>query len=173
MKLTPKQKKFCEYYIQTGNAAEAARQAGYSEKTAYSIGAENLTKPDISQYIAERMAAREKNLVADSDEVMRFYTAVMRGTAKDPQGVGVSFSERLKAADALMKRYNIIGDNLSTGAHLSNMQALADMLRHPVPNRNIHDFETREDDPLTAAVKEELQRIGPDAGSPDGPAGGK
>ena len=40
--LSLKQQKFCEYYVQSGNATEAAKKAGYSEKTAYSIGTENL-----------------------------------------------------------------------------------------------------------------------------------
>ncbi len=44
MKLTPKQKAFADYYIQTGNATEAAIKAGYSKKTARFIGNENLTK---------------------------------------------------------------------------------------------------------------------------------
>lgn len=44
MKLTPKQKKFAEYYIQSGNATEAAKKAGYSTKTARQIGTENLAK---------------------------------------------------------------------------------------------------------------------------------
>ncbi len=43
MKLTEKQKRFADYYIELGNATEAARKAGYSSKTAKSIGQENLT----------------------------------------------------------------------------------------------------------------------------------
>lgn len=50
--LTPKQKAFADYYIECGNAAEAARKAGYSLRTADSIGRENLRKPTISAYIA-------------------------------------------------------------------------------------------------------------------------
>lgn len=42
--LSIKQQNFCEYYIELGNATEAAKRAGYSEKTAYSIGTENLKK---------------------------------------------------------------------------------------------------------------------------------
>ena len=34
-KLTPKQKKFCDEYLKLGNATQAAKNAGYSEKTAY------------------------------------------------------------------------------------------------------------------------------------------
>lgn len=103
--MTPRQKKFCEYYIQSGNATDAARKAGYSEKTARAIGNENLTKPDIQAYIHERVGDQDKNLVADADEVLRFYSAVMRGEVKDQFGLDASLSDRLKAGDSLMKRY--------------------------------------------------------------------
>lgn len=105
MKLTPKQKAFCDYYIQTGNASEAARKAGYSEKTAPFIGAENLKKPKISAYIAERLAESDKKRIADADEVMRFYTSVMRGEVKDQFGLDVSVSDKIKAGVELMKRH--------------------------------------------------------------------
>ena len=49
-KLTVKQKKFCEYYIQTGNATDSARKAGYSQRSAQAIGKENLMKPLIAEY---------------------------------------------------------------------------------------------------------------------------
>ena len=46
-KLTPKQKKFCDEYLKLGNATQAAKNAGYSEKTAYRTGADNLKVPHI------------------------------------------------------------------------------------------------------------------------------
>ena len=94
MKLTTKQKNFCEYYLQTGNATEAARLAGYSDKTARVIGAENLSKPAISEYIASRRAEMDKTLIADSDEVLRFYSAVMRGEVKDQFGLDAALGDR-------------------------------------------------------------------------------
>lgn len=109
MKLTPKQKKFCEYYIQSGNASEAARKAGYKEKNAPFMGAENLKKPQIKAYINERVGNQDKELVADADEVLRFYSAVMRGEVKDQFGLDASLTDRLKAGDALMKRYTAGG----------------------------------------------------------------
>lgn len=108
-KLTPKQKKFCEYYIQSGNASEAARKAGYKEKTAPFMGSENLRKPQIKAYIDERTNNQDKNLVADSDEVLKFYSAVMRGEVKDQFGLDASLTDRLKAGDSLMKRYAAAG----------------------------------------------------------------
>ena len=59
--LSPKQKLFCEKYCELLNATEAAKLAGYSEKTAYSIGCQNLKKVEIQKYIeaiqADVMAA--------------------------------------------------------------------------------------------------------------------
>ncbi len=108
MKLTPKQKKFCDYYIETGNASEAARRAGYSEKTARAIGQENLTKPAVMAYISERMKNQDRERVASADEVIAFYTAVMRGEVKDQFGIEASLSDRLKAGENLMRRYDKI-----------------------------------------------------------------
>lgn len=53
MELTAKQKRFCEEYVIDWNATRAAIAAGYSEKTAYSTGHENLKKPEIEAYIQE------------------------------------------------------------------------------------------------------------------------
>lgn len=49
--LTRKQRVFVAEYIQCWNASEAARRAGYSEKTAYAIGSELLRKPEIKAVI--------------------------------------------------------------------------------------------------------------------------
>lgn len=103
--MTPKQKAFADYYLASGNASDAARKAGYSKKTAGSIGEENLKKPEISAYIRERMAQQDAERVASADEVLRFYTSVMRGEVSDQFGLEAALAERLKAADALMKRH--------------------------------------------------------------------
>ena len=83
MNLTPKQKAFADFYIETGNASEAARKAGYSLKTAGAIGNENLQKPEIIEYINIRMAELESKRAMTADEVMLFYSAVVRGEVKD------------------------------------------------------------------------------------------
>lgn len=82
-KLTEKQKRFCDYYIETGNATEAAIRAGYSEKTAKVIGAENLTKPYLKSYIDERIGQLESNRIADAKEVMEYLTKIVRNEAKE------------------------------------------------------------------------------------------
>lgn len=50
-KLTPKQRLFIEAYCVHKNATRAAKEAGYSSKTAHVIGPENLEKPIIKAAI--------------------------------------------------------------------------------------------------------------------------
>lgn len=104
-KLTPKQKAFADAYIECGNASEAARRAGYKSDTAAEMGSENLKKPHISAYIRERMQSTEEKRVASADEVLQFYSAVMRGEVKDQFGLDASLSDRINAGKELMKRH--------------------------------------------------------------------
>lgn len=105
MPLTLKQQKFADYYLECGNATEAAKKAGYSEGSARQIGTENLSKPSIAAYISERLAQIEKESIASIDEVLKFYTKVMRGQEKDQFGLDASLADRMKAGDSLMRRY--------------------------------------------------------------------
>ena len=82
-KLTAKQQRFCDEYLVDLNATQAAIRAGYSKKTAYSIGQENLNKPEIKEYLEKRMAEKEEELIAKQDEVMRYLTSVMRREMKE------------------------------------------------------------------------------------------
>lgn len=106
--LTPKQKAFAEEYIKCGNATEAARKAGYSEKAARQIATENLSKPSISEYIRQRMEQMDAQRVASADEVMRFFSSVMRGEVMDQFGLEASLDTRLSAGKELMRRYNAV-----------------------------------------------------------------
>ena len=69
-KLTAKQAKFVDHYVITGSGAEAARLAGYSEKTARAIAAENLTKPDVLNAIHERQQQYRAELQVTKEEVI-------------------------------------------------------------------------------------------------------
>lgn len=103
--LTPKQKAFADYYIECGNATEAAKRAGYKDSSARQIGAENLSKPSISAYIAERQKQIEDSRIASAAEVQRFYSAVLRGEIKDQFGLEASLDTRMAAGRELMKRH--------------------------------------------------------------------
>jgi phage terminase small subunit len=76
--MTAKQMRFCDEYLIDLNATQAAIRAGYSKKTARVIGQENLLKPAIKEYIENRMAEKEAELIADQNEVMKYLTSVMR-----------------------------------------------------------------------------------------------
>ena len=129
-KMTAKQQRFCDEYLIDLNATQAAIRAGYSKKTANRIGTENLSKLVIKQYIEARMAEKEKNLIADQDEVLRYLTSVLRGESQSTElvveGTGEGRSEartilkepsekdRLKAAELLGKRYGIYTEKIET-----------------------------------------------------------
>ncbi len=75
-KLRPKQQRFVEEYLIDFNATAAAIRAGYSEKTAGSIGAENLTKPEIQQAIAERRAEIGQEAKVSAADVLREWVTI-------------------------------------------------------------------------------------------------
>ena len=69
--LTPKQQRFVEEYLIDLNATQAAIRAGYSEKTAYSVGHENLKKPEIQKAIQEALQGRKERVQIDADYVLK------------------------------------------------------------------------------------------------------
>lgn len=69
-KLTAKQEAFCEEYMIDLNATQAAIRAGYSESTAAAIGCENLTKPNIAEYISKLQAKRSDKTELDAQWVI-------------------------------------------------------------------------------------------------------
>lgn len=127
-KLTAKQQRFCDEYLIDLNATQAAIRAGYSKKTARVIGAQNLSKLAVKNYIDERMAEKEAALIADSNEVMRYLTSVLRGQSQSEvvvvEGVGEGCSEartmqkapdekeRLKAAELLGRAHMMFTDKV-------------------------------------------------------------
>ena len=78
MALRNKQKAFVETYLRFWNATEAAKAAGYSEKTAYSIGQENLKKPEIEACIQKRLAEMKMS----ADEVLILFADQARASIK-------------------------------------------------------------------------------------------
>jgi phage terminase small subunit len=96
-KMTEKQKKFCDFYILSGNATQSAIQAGYSEDTAKTIGCQNLTKLYLIDYIKERTQKASNSRIADIIERKELLTSFLRG-----QEEGDS-KDRLKAVEMLGK----------------------------------------------------------------------
>ena len=115
-KLTPKQRKFADEYIKSGNATQAAIDAGYSKRSARQVGANNMTKHDIKQYIDERMAEIASKRIMDATEAVELLTRIARGEEKEtvisstPEGVYESQKEadlktRISAVKEILKRY--------------------------------------------------------------------
>ncbi len=132
-KLTAKQQRFCDEYLIDLNATQAAIRAGYSKKTAYKasdwLNEKSQEKPSskfnraMREYIDNRLAEKEKALIADQDEVLKYLTSVLRGQSKSTEivieGLGdgstkarkmekePSEKDKLKAAELLGKRYGL------------------------------------------------------------------
>lgn len=139
--LTPKQKAFADYYIECGNATEAARRAGYSKKTAKQIGTENLAKPAISAYIASCFKEIEDGRIATAQEVMEFFTSVMRGEVLDAFDLPPSLADRKDAAKELAKRTIDIETKKADSNIIANMQTVAELILNNAPDRKIEDYE--------------------------------
>lgn len=140
--LTVKQRRFVDAYIETGNAAEAARRAGYKSRSADSIGRENLRKPTVREALDARMKELEDEQIAGAREVLIHLTAAMRGEVEEEipvvEGCGngvsksrlirkhISAHDRLKAAEMLAKRYGL----LLSDAEKEEKKARIEALRH-------------------------------------------
>ncbi|ANI94419.1 terminase small subunit [Lactiplantibacillus plantarum] len=138
-KLTPKQRKFADEYIKSGNAADAARKAGYKENTARVAGAQNLTKLNIKKYIDEQMAEIASKRIMDATEAVELLTSIARGETKEtvisstPEGVYESQKEadlktRISAVKEILKRYP--GDDKLVKAQIRKANADARIVEH-------------------------------------------
>lgn len=120
--LTPKQERFVCEYLKDLNATQAAIRAGYSEKSAAQIGAENLRKPAIKEVIDAKLEEMNNSAIVDVAETLEYLTSVMRGEQEDEvlrlSGDGtqsktdlkVAARDRMRAAELLGKYYGLFVD---------------------------------------------------------------
>lgn len=125
-KLTIKENKFADSYIEQGNATEAylGAYAKQSRASAEANARKLLAKPHIKAYIEERMAMIESKSIAKQEEVLQYLTSVMRGelTEEVLKGVGggeqvitnmdITARDRIKAAELIGKRYGLFTEKL-------------------------------------------------------------
>jgi len=115
-KLTPKQQKFADNYIETGNATQSALEAGYAPKAAYQTGAENLKKPQIKAYIDAQMNILSKGHIMSAQEILERLTRIAIGEETEtvivsgPWGVDkeqkpADTKTQILAMKEIMKRY--------------------------------------------------------------------
>lgn len=102
-KLREMQRRFIDYYIETANATEACRLAGYKGNNLNRIGSENLSKLD--KFIKAKLDEKDSQRIASQEEVLQYLTKVMRGEEKDQFQLDASLQDRTKCAELLGKRY--------------------------------------------------------------------
>lgn len=132
--MTPKQEKFCSEYLIDLNGTQAAIRAGYSERTAYSIGQRLLKNVEVQSRIQELRAKEFKKTIATAEEVEAMLSRAMRGELDEEvvvvEGSGDGYSEakimtkqisardRLKAAELMGKRHQLFTDKVQMSGEL-------------------------------------------------------
>jgi phage terminase small subunit len=119
--VTEKQKIFCDEYLIDCNATQAAIRAGYSGKSAYSIGEQNLKKLELQEYIQKKLAEKNDALVAKQDEVLQYLTSVIRSEDEKTK-------DRLTAAELLGKRYALFTEKITADATVNASPKFADIV---------------------------------------------
>ena len=117
--LTPKQKAFADEYLTDLNGARAYKAVYKSIKndaTARANASRMLTNANVKAYITERMKEIQSEKTADLEEVIRFFSSVMRGEVKDQFDLDATISDRLSAGRELMRWYEKAdGEEKETG----------------------------------------------------------
>ena len=143
-KLTDKQKRFAHEYLRCLNATRAAKMAGYSEKTAYSIGSELLKKPEIKEYIEGQKKAIMDDYILDTKEVLYLLTRIAKGEQLEQKEVILKRAEFMLNPDT--KRQNLVYNEsvqiIETEPKLSDQNRALDLLGkyHSLwtENQNVH-----------------------------------
>lgn len=130
MKLTEKQKAFCDYYIESLNATESYKRAYKVAKqsTAEANGSRLLSNAKVKNYIDKRLKKIEDKRIAKAEEVLAFLSSSLRGEIDEEvvvvegKGNGISKAkivtkqlsakDRIKAAELLGKRYSLFTEKV-------------------------------------------------------------
>ena len=119
-RLTNRQRRCADLYLELGNASEAAEQAGF--KRSYAQGAKR--QPAVQAYMQERLRQVQQRNIASADEVLEFLTEVMRGEIAGERPEKNS-SPRMRAAELLGKRLGVFTD---VGSVLRGAQAVPEIV---------------------------------------------
>ena len=136
MKLTEKQKAFCDYYIESLNATESYKRAYKITKqsTAETNASRLLSNAKVKTYIDEKLKEIQSNRIAKAEEVLAFLSSSLRGeideevVATESDGEGgikpiilkkqLSAKDRIKAAELLGKRYALFTEKVDLEANV-------------------------------------------------------
>lgn len=105
--LSAKESKFISLFVANGNVNKSLREAGLSMRAI-------AGKDYITDEITYRLDQLKKESIADADEIMQYFTSVMRGEVKDQFGLDAPLSERTSAARELAKRIVDIENDVDT-----------------------------------------------------------
>ena len=106
-KLSLKEYQFINSFLVNGDVALAAKDAGYEikEGSSYKAMGNKILKRDyIYEELMFRLEELDQDAIADANEIMEYFTGVMRGDIKDQFGLDAPLSERTSAAKELAKR---------------------------------------------------------------------
>jgi len=111
--MTPRQIAFVDYYAASGNATEAAKKAGYSERYARENAPKLLRNTTIQQELYNRTKEVKESRIASIRERQEFWTSVLRGEETEAE-----MRDRLKASELLGRCQGDFVDRVeSTGVH--------------------------------------------------------
>jgi len=108
--LTQKQKQFVHKMIELGNQTKAYRavyKGCKNDSSACSIASDTLRKPNVAAYYSKLLQEKEDAEIATADEVLKYFTGVMRGNIKDQFNLDASLQDRTEAAKQLSKRMGL------------------------------------------------------------------
>ena len=111
--LTSQEATFIDRYIETGNGTQSVIDAGYKTKHPAQYAQQLLNKLYITSEINYRLELAKNESIASAEEIMQYFTDVMRGKIKDQFDMEASLSERTKAAQELAKRQIDIPNRLA------------------------------------------------------------
>ena len=118
--LTLKQEKFVSRYIELGNGAQAAREAGYKHDNAKQQATENLAKP----YLKKAIDTKRNQLMQDSDQKIAQYLSQLEAESNDSD----QSSSRIRALELLLKAHGAFIERVETvsfdGAFLADLDPI-------------------------------------------------
>lgn len=178
-KLTPKQKKFAEEYVKSGNGTRAAIAANYKSKSAHSIATENLQKPAVKNYIKELMDKAASDRIMDATEAIELLTRIARGEETETKVVATQFNvseievpadlkTKIAAVKEILKRYPDSDDFVKAQLHKLNAD-----IRQSTANARIAEHKADElegvgrTNPLLVALTGQAKNLLPKDGDVD------